>query len=352
LIYWDQTKSSRWGHRSGLGRVSMRLAQALGDRAIPCRWEGNTWRDSRGRRISPSSEDWVITPEVFAPDERKGWQAWLQGRSCKVGAIFHDAIPLTHPQITWPQSVARHPLYMASLASYDKVWAVSDHSREQLIGFWRWQGATKVPPVVRLQLGADFVYGLPRRAPAVSALPLLLSVGIVEPRKNQELLLEVAEQLHAEGVAFELHLVGRENPHFGGRIVERIKRCRRQGVPVEWHARLSDPKMLSLYARARLLLCPSKAEGCGLPLLEGLWMGVPVLASGIASLTENAVGGGVRQVECLEEEAWREWVKRILSDKEKLWQRMAGEIAGRTLPQWNEAAEALLRDTVSSSSLP
>ena len=41
-----------------------------------------------------------------------------------------------------PQSVARHPGYLKFLARFDRVWAVSAASREELLGFWRWQGVT------------------------------------------------------------------------------------------------------------------------------------------------------------------------------------------------------------------
>src|SRR5690606_24495603 len=104
-----------------------------------------------------------------------------------------DAIPMKHPAITWPQSVARHPGYMKMLAGFEKVWAISNASREELAGYWEWLDLSETPAVRVLPLGADL-----SRAPRVKARTGrgengLLCVGILEPRKNQLFLLEVCE---------------------------------------------------------------------------------------------------------------------------------------------------------------
>jgi hypothetical protein len=71
---------------------------------------------------------------LFSEEERPGFTAWLEARPCRAAAIFHDAIPLKLPQITWPRSVARHPGYLKLLAQFDRIWAVSAASREELTG--------------------------------------------------------------------------------------------------------------------------------------------------------------------------------------------------------------------------
>ena len=194
MIFFDTTKTGDARHRSGLTRVSARLRAGLGSAATVGAWHA----------ITPQRDDWFLTTELFSEEERPGFTAFLAARRCRLAAVFHDAIPLKHPHITWPQSVARHPGYMKLLAHFDRVWAVSQASREELLGFWRWQGVEQVPPVDVLPLGADFD-GTPRVVSRiVPAVPRLLCVGIVEPRKNQALLLEVCAQLWAEGLNFEL----------------------------------------------------------------------------------------------------------------------------------------------------
>ncbi|MEO6876277.1 MAG: glycosyltransferase, partial [Opitutaceae bacterium] len=254
-------------------------------------------------------------------------------------AVFHDAIPLKFPQITWPQSVARHPGYMKMLARFDHVWAVSEASRAELTGFWQWQGLANVPPVEVLALGADF-NGAPRVTSWVieaGVVPQLLCVGILEPRKNQLLLLDVAEQLWTEGRRFELHLVGRVNPHFGTPIVARIKSLRKKFPNLRYHETADDGALAALYRTARVSVFPTLAEGCGLPLLESLWQSVPCVCSDLPVLRENADGGGCWPVAVNDLPAWTEALRQILTD-DVLLARLAQEAATRPLPTWAEAA--------------
>ena len=99
MIWFDVTKSGAAGHRSGLNRVSQRLLESLAGEAKPVRWP--EWRAAGVTR-----DDWFFTAELFSEDERPGFSAFLQQRACRTAAVFHDAIPLKHPTITWPQSVA------------------------------------------------------------------------------------------------------------------------------------------------------------------------------------------------------------------------------------------------------
>jgi glycosyltransferase involved in cell wall biosynthesis len=349
VIYFDVTKAGRSGHRSGLNRVSERLRAELGDAARPVSW--TTWDRSA---VRPG--DWFLTAEVFGAEERPGFGEFLRAKPCRLAAIFHDAIPLRYPQITWPQSVARHPGYMKNLAQFDRVWAVSAASREDLLGYWRWLDVAATPPVDVLTHGADFD-GAPRvTASAASALrpspPVsdlhpsslipqsLLCIGIVEPRKNQGFLLDVCAELWREGLAFELHLVGRVNPHFGAPIVGKIKRWRREFPGLHYHAAAGDAAMAALYAQTRATVFPTIAEGCGLPVLESLWKGVPCVCSDLPMLRENADGGGCVPVQVNDLAAWKDALRRVLTD-DALHARLVREATTRPLPTWAEAAQTL-----------
>ncbi len=341
MIYFDVTKAGRSDHRSGLLRVSDRLRAALGTAATAVEWNEG-WRDARKReRVNFSAADWLLTAEVFSPDERPGLDEFLRAKRVRAAAIFHDAIPLKFPQITWPQSVARHPGYMKMLGGFDRVWAVSAASRDELVGFWKWQGLEKTPPVDVLALGADF-NGAARviQRPAAPSVASLLCVGILEPRKNQLLLLDAAAELWGEGLKFELHLVGRVNPHFGKPTVKRIKALQKEFPGLHYHEAADDAEVAKLYAAARASVFPTQAEGCGLPLLESLWQGVPCVCSDLRVLRENAGGGGCLTVPVNDRAAWTYALRRILLD-EALHARLTQEAVSRALPTWAEAAESL-----------
>lgn len=333
MIFFDVTKADGAGHRSGLMRVSARLADGLGEAATKVRW--SEWNGAGARR-----DDWFLTAELFSEEERPGFSAFLENPPCRLAAIFHDAIPLKHPHITWPQSVARHPGYLKLLARFDRVWAVSEASRDELVGFWRWQGCSKTPPVDVLALGADF-NAAPRvrsRAPAGPAS--FLCVGILEPRKNQAFLLDVCDDLWSEGELFDLHLVGRMNPHFGKETLARIKALRRKFNGLHYHAAASDAEVAALYAVARASVFPTIAEGCGLPLLESLWQGVPCVCSDLPVLRENSAGGGCLPVAVNDRAKWKATLRRVLREQ-SMYSILTSEATSRALPTWAEAAAVL-----------
>jgi glycosyltransferase involved in cell wall biosynthesis len=332
MILFDETDSAAWRHASGLARVCRRLKSELGGAARGVRWPASA---------DAGLADWILTAELFSEHERPGITAFLDNRPCRMAAVYHDAIPIKHPDITWPQSVERHPSYMKLLARFDRVWAVSASSRQELLDFWKWQGVAAAPPVDILALGAD-IEGVPRAAGEVPAVPpRIVSVGILEPRKNQMVIVEACEALRGEGLDLELHLVGRLNPHFGGPIAARIAEARGRWPGLHWHSGLDDAGLAGLVRSARATAFASIAEGCGLPLLESLWMGVPCACSDLAPLLENARGGGCLVVPGNGPEGWKAGLRSLLTD-DALRGRLASEAQSRPLPTWADAARSLV----------
>ncbi len=341
MILFDATRSGPARPRSGLTRVPPPRRPRRGRPAGRVRCQATPRPPAGGPAGGPRPDDWFVTAELFSEEERPGFTDFLRTHPGRRAAIFHDAIPLRHPHFTWPRSVARHPGYLKLLAGFDRVWAVSRASRDELLGFWRWQGVALPPPVEVLPLGADFD-GSPRRAPqAPGAPPSLLCLGILEPRKHQDFLLTVCETLWDEGLDFVLHVVGRENPHFGRPIRARLARLqRRRGRRLRYHGAADDATVAGLYATARATVFPTQAEGCGLPLLESLWRGVPCVCSDLPALRENAAGGGCVLLPVGDSGAWTGALRRVLLD-DSWHRRLQSGVASRTLPTWAEAARLL-----------
>lgn len=113
----------------------------------------------------------------------------------------------------------------------------------------------------------------------------VLHVGSLVPRKNPDFLLELFSKLAAERPQLKLVQVGGEwsvsqltalaSRGLAGRVIQR------RGI--------SRHELAAIYRRARALLLPSKVEGFGLPVIEALACGTPVVASDLAVLRE--VGG-------------------------------------------------------------
>lgn len=345
MIYLDLTKGGSGRHQSGLMRVSRRLRDELGPAATPVRWSGGGWVDEGGRQPAFTGRDWLLTPELFSEQERPGFRRFLEERPVRCAAIFHDAIPLKLPQVTWPQSVARHPEYMKLLAGFDRVFAVSIASADELEGFWRWQGVGARSSVVPIRLGADGdgtarVVSPRAQVEGSGSAVHLLCVGIIEPRKNQTLLVSVAERLVEEGCSFRLDVVGRVNPHFGKPIAAALRSLQRRVQSVRFHEAVSDRALQGLWRRADVSVFPTRAEGCGLPLLESLWKGVPCVCSDLPVLRENADGGGCLAVPLEDHDAWARAVREVIVDG-ALRGRLAREATRRALPAWKDTAREI-----------
>ncbi len=346
MIYYDTTKMGAAKHRSGLTRLTSRIMEELGGVVTPVAWAGPrrafVTADKPRTVVAFAPADWLLTVEQFSEGERPGFTAFVGRPPCRLAAMFHDAIPVKFPHITWPQSVQRHPEYMKLLASFDRCWAISEATKRDFEGFWRWQGTPQKARVDVIELGADFDGGnrVQRDAVVPPGRPSLVCVGIVEPRKNQAFLVEVAEALWRDGLDFELHVVGRVNPHFGRPLEARLKALQRRTPHFQFHAAVGDRELGRLYAGARAVVFPTIAEGCGLPLLEALWRGVPCVCSDLPVLRENADAGGCLVARVNDVADWSGQLRTVLTDAAEC-RRLQTEAMARPLPRWADTASAL-----------
>ena len=99
--------------------------------------------------------------------------------------------------------------------------------------------------------------------------------------------------------------------------------------------------MRALYGSARAVVFPTLAEGCGLPLLEALWRGVPGVASDLPAIRENADGGGCLLAPVTAPAAWADRLRTVLTDP-AAGQRLQQAAARRPLPRWADTARVLL----------
>jgi glycosyltransferase involved in cell wall biosynthesis len=348
-IYFDVTNARASRHMSGLVRVSRRLFAEL--KSLPGNEVRAVFWNSRKRcltdaqnsreRVSDTGAHYVM-PDLFSEDERPGFTQFLSNPSIFKLAIYHDAIPLRFPDLTWPRSVQRHPAYMKTLALFDRVMAVSDQSRLELQGYWRWLGIEEAPPVGRITLGSDFIPGVPHElVDPPKPQRQVLTVGIVEPRKNQMLLLDACEQLWEDGQQFNLVIAGRANPHFARPILERIRMLKRAGYPLVHRKSVTDSALWDLYRCSYFSVFPSRFEGCGLPVHESLWAGTPCICSDLPVLHECSKDGGCIEFCDNDTASLYDGMKRLLNDG-VCHARLRGEVARRSLPTWQSAAGQLL----------
>lgn len=115
----------------------------------------------------------------------------------------------------------------------------------------------------------------------------ILHTGGLHPRKNLERLLEAYAGLSAEMSLPPLAIAGDPQSRWGRHLVQRAQSLGLAGSVV-FTGSLSESLLAALYRRARLVVYPSLYEGFGLPILEGMASGVPVLTSDRSSMPEVA----------------------------------------------------------------
>jgi alpha-1,2-rhamnosyltransferase len=217
-------------------------------------------------------------------------------RGARVGLVVHDLIPIDQPAVCSFSTRTFAEWLDAALGAADFALSVSDATRMRLLQHWEGRGrrAAELPTgVFRLGAELDLDGGDAAPRPGLARVlgeeaPLYLSVGTLEPRKNHLLLLDAFDERWAAGSEARLLLAGRAG--WGSEYLrERIRIHPERGRRLLWFDDLTDGELARAYERAAAVVCASFAEGFGLPLVEALARGVPVLASDIPSHVE--VGG-------------------------------------------------------------
>lgn len=121
--------------------------------------------------------------------------------------------------------------------------------------------------------------------------PTFVMVGTIEPRKRNAAILAAFDQLWSLGCAANLVMIGRIGWEIEA-FVEQVKRHPRNGTSLFLCHQVDDAELHTAMTRADAIVMASKAEGFGLPIIEALSLGVPVIASDIPIFREIAGDAG------------------------------------------------------------
>ncbi len=202
-------------------------------------------------------------------------------KNVKKVVTVHDLIFYRYPEFYNPFDVAIYQLKVKSAcARADRIVAISRQTADDIRSF------LKVPDekisVVYQGCHPQFTVRYSKQDSAVIRkkynLPAqyLLMVGTIEKRKNAKLAVEALARL-PENVRIPLVLVGRRTAY-----TAEVLECARQLKVTPWVEivdNVSFPDLPPVYQEAELFLYPSLFEGFGIPIIEAMWSGVPVIAS-------------------------------------------------------------------------
>ncbi|MGC8779345.1 MAG: glycosyltransferase family 4 protein [Anaerolineae bacterium] len=225
------------------------------------------------RRLKP---DWYLSTYFLPPM-----------LPCRGAVLVHDVSFLAHPEY-FPRSIALYMRFLVGLAirQADVVMVDSEFTRREAQRFY--PRVRKPIAVVQCGVGRQFAPAAPAGADreilahyGVSA-PYIFAIGNIHPRKNLGRLLDAYLILRRQGSPLAMVWTGL--PRWGS--ADLLQRARQAGVILTGF--LEQAHLPAFYRQATVFVYPSLYEGFGLPVVESMACGAPVVCSNTTSLPEVA----------------------------------------------------------------
>lgn len=251
--------------------------------------------------------DWMFPPQ------RAGVRA----------TTIHDLVPLHHPEWTTARTRSMHTRkYRNAARTCDLVFAVSEFTGRDVI-----ETLGVDPERVKVARPAVKDIFHAEGPPADLGAPYVLAVATLEPRKNLQTLVDAHRLL---GGDLLLAVVGAEG--WGEQPFLDDPRVRRLGF-------VPDDELARLYRGAAVAVYPSRFEGFGIPVIEAMACGCPVVSSSHPSLDEASGSAAVR-ADPEDSAAIAAAIERALADRLRLSAAGIEHAAGFT---WRAVGEIFLR---------
>ncbi|MET0239739.1 MAG: glycosyltransferase family 1 protein [Sphingobium sp.] len=272
--------------------------------------------------------------------DRPGHARWVRRMGVRPIYFVHDLIPITHPQYCRAGEDVRHAQRMRALLRLGvAVVANSDDTLDRLAEFADREGLAMPPHRVVALLGVEPFWEAARgaAAPQEDDRPYFLTLGTIEGRKNHILLLRIWRDLARElgDACPRLVIVGQRGWQCED-VTAVLDGCPELRGHVTEVARCGDAELVSLMAGARALLFPSFAEGYGLPLVEALALGTPVIASDLPVFAEIA-GDVALRIDPNDGAAWdaaiRDYARPDSAARAAQMERLVA--SGFRVPEWD-----------------
>ena len=362
-IFVAVTHTARSKARTGIQTVVRGLLEGLTHRAVDfqaVRWSSwrnallpwaqqsnELWRadDKPGRLTNQRlTGSWLILPEVMYGSAQLRVLRHARKQKMLIAAIFHDAIPVSHPELVRRQAAKNHAAYMKTLSEVDLLIATSNTAAEQFRSFIKKNGL----PLPRIEtcrlagepIGRDVVEAEDRRLPQSGNI---LCVSTLEPRKNHETLLkafDLASAAVSEPI-LRLHLVGDRHKDADA-VFKNVKAAVARNPNIIWHGQMDADALSQKYRECDFSVFPSFLEGFGLPILESLSHGRPCICANFGAMAETAEGGGCLTVDVRDPIKLGEAIASLATSRE-LRQNLTAEIKRRKIKTWEEYAGEICR---------
>ena len=258
-------------------------------------------------------------------------RAELAARCLPTGMIGNDALPQTHPANYRfaPGNSGRVSRYFRLLASVETLVCISEESRQDM-----WQRLRRdrtLTTTVSLP-GGDH---LPARPSQATTPPTFLRLGTLEGRKRPREILAGFRAAVAAGSPAQLIFLGKESKSDFA-INADVEKAIASGLPVRWVRHASDAGIADLMNQASVFLSFG-VEGYGIPVLEAIRQGTPVLYSGIQPAAEAMRGRGARPVAADTVDEIAVMFQEFASPH--VLAQLRNEVAPQAVPTWQQFSQ-------------
>lgn len=329
--FLDETEV-RWADRAAPGRQALMVSATktlsrLAPRPVP--------------RPAPGTRRYYVQASPHHLHRPDRVAAKLRAEQARFICLVHDLIPIEFPEYARPNGAATHRRRIETMASL--AGGLVANSQATADSMARFLAAASPPPIRVAHLGCDPLPPPDEAAAPAMPGPYFVALSTIEPRKNHLLLLHAwRRMIETIGPDRTPHLaiIGRrgwENEN----VLDMLERCEAIRSHVHELAGLSDRAVSALLRGARALLCPSFAEGFGMPVTEALVAGTPVICSDLPALRE--AGGAVPDfLDPLDGPAWIDAVSDYAEAGSQRRLRQIERLGGWTPPGWRAHIETVL----------
>jgi len=254
---------------------------------------------------------------------------------------IYDLVALLHPELArWANALHYRLRLPLSARAATRVIVPLDCVKRDVVEHLR----VPAERVRVVPLGVDATFRPPSDVAMAAvreryglAAPFLLFVGNIEPKKNLATLVGAFAQLARNGLSHDLVIAGKRGWKSGGVLGFPAKLGIEQRVRFVGYVPEAD--LPGLYGAADLLVFPSLVEGFGLPPLEAMACGTPVVSSDAEALVETT-GDAALHAPARDPDALAEAMRRVLHDAVLATRLREGGLAHAAQFTWARSAEA------------
>jgi glycosyltransferase involved in cell wall biosynthesis len=254
--------------------------------------------------------------------------------------FIHDLIIIYYSEYFLPVNHLEQIAWMKRLLTLEPNLIANSEQTANYIRRFAEEHKRKVSDIITAYIGVEPCFIEKRDAiiPAQSKSgTYFVVISTIEPRKNHLLLLSIWRELAQQKMLDpmpELYLVGKrgwENEN----VIDMVERCKSLKGIVHESANLNDSELMALLKGARALLYPSFCEGWGMPIVESLTLGTPVICSDVPELRES--GQNIPDyIHPIDGKGWMEMIVEYSRPESSVRQAQLNRIPRFSPPTWEQ----------------